>query len=145
MDPTEHSDRDLESATCPGVRWGLLAFGWINVALGVVGMVLPVMPTTVFLLVALWAFAKSSPRFHRWLYNHPRLGHTIRAWHEHGVIPLRAKVLALAVMGASLLYVSLVAATDWTLPTLLALPLAGVAVFIVTRPSRVPSRRTSAG
>lgn len=119
----------------PALRPLLLAFGWLNVGLGVLGAVLPVMPTTVFLLLALWAFSKSSRRFHRWLYTHPTLGRTLRDWHEHRVIPTRAKVLALSMMAASLTYVSLGLAQSWALPAGLALVLGAVALFIVTRPS----------
>ena len=124
---------------CPPVRNCLLALGWLNVGLGVIGMALPVMPTTVFLLIALWAFSKSSLRFHRWLYAHPVLGRTIREWHAQGVIPVRAKVLAVGSMGLSLGAVTLLAAGHWALPVSLAVVLAGVAGFIVSRPSRIPS------
>ncbi len=118
------------------MRYGLLAFGWLNVGLGVLGLVLPVMPTTVFLLIALWAFSRSSLRFHRWLYNHPRLGRTLRAWHSDGVIPIRAKLLAVSMMASSLAYVSLFVAQDWALPVGLAVVLAGVSGYILSRPSR---------
>ncbi len=50
-----------------------LLLGWTNVGLGIIGAILPVMPTTVFLLIAAWAFSKSSPRWHRWLREHPAL------------------------------------------------------------------------
>ena len=83
-----------EPNICKPWRVALAAFGWLNVGLGVLGMMLPVMPTTVFLLIALWAFSKSSIRFHHWLYYHPRLVRTIPAWHAHGVIPARAKLFA---------------------------------------------------
>lgn len=119
----------------PALRPLLLAFGWLNVGLGVIGAVLPVMPTTVFLLLALWAFSRSSRRFHRWLYSHPTLGRTLRDWHEHRVIPTRAKVLALTTMAASLTYVTLTVAQSWTLPAALACVLGAIALFIVTRPS----------
>ena len=69
----------------PGLRVALLALGWICVALGVVGMAIPGLPTTVFLIIALWAFSRSSHRFHDWLYAHPHLGPPLRAWHAHGV------------------------------------------------------------
>lgn len=124
-------------AVCAPIRHLLLALGWICVGLGVVGMFLPVMPTTVFLLIAAWAFSKSSLRFHRWLYEHPRLGRTIRAWHAHRVIPVRAKALAVSMMTASLLYVTLFVADGWVLPAGLALTLGAVATFILTRPSRI--------
>jgi len=122
---------------CTGARYGMMAFGWVNVGLGVAGMFLPVMPTTVFLLIALWVFSKSSERFHRWLYNHPRLGRTIRAWHSHRVIPARAKILAVGMMAMSVAYVSVFVADDWLLPVGLALPLAGLCVYILTRPSQI--------
>ena len=118
----------------------LAAFGWLNVGLGMLGMMLPVMPTTVFLLVALWAFSNSSLRFHHWLYSHPRLGRTLRAWHAHGVIPARAKMAAVAMMSSSLVYVTLFVAQGWQLPVGLGLVLASIATFIVSRPSRVPVR-----
>lgn len=74
--PTEPSDLGQPESrlSCPGVRHGLMALGWVCVALGIAGLFLPVMPTTVFLLIAAWAFSHSSHRFHRWLYDHPRLG-----------------------------------------------------------------------
>ncbi|MCH7929019.1 MAG: YbaN family protein [Proteobacteria bacterium] len=124
---------------CRPVRYGMLAFAWLNVGLGVVGMALPVMPTTVFLLIALWAFSRCSLRFHGWLYAHPVLGRTIRDWHAHRVISLRAKLLAVSMMAASLVYVTLFVAQDWVLPSVLAATLAAVGGFIVSRPSRAAS------
>lgn len=124
---------------CASVRYGLMAFGWLNVGLGIAGMLLPVMPTTIFLILALWAFSKSSIRFHDWLYSHPRLGRSLRAWHRHRVIPLPAKCLAVAMMVASLLYVTLFVAEGWALPFGLGLGLAAVAAYIVTRPHRLPA------
>jgi len=113
----------------------LLLFGWTNVGIGMVGLVLPGLPTTVFLLMALWAFSKSSARFHHWLYTHPRLGPPLRDWNEHGVIPPRAKLLAIAMMAASLAWVTFGIAETWQGPALMAACLVPVAAFIVTRPS----------
>jgi uncharacterized membrane protein YbaN (DUF454 family) len=98
------------------------------------GMFLPVMPTTVFLLIALWAFSRSSRRFHHWLYTHPTLGRTLRDWHSHRVIPLGVKILAVSMMTVSLSYVTL--AEGWALPLLLGAVLGGVSAFILSRPSR---------
>ncbi len=112
----------------------LIVFGWICVALGVVGIAVPGLPTVPFLLLALWAFSKSSERFHDWLYNHPRLGPPLRDWREHGVIPVRAKILAVTVMAISLAWITFGVATSWVLPVAVAACLAPVAAFILTRP-----------
>ena len=124
---------------CAAVRYGLIAFGWLNVGLGVIGAFLPVMPTTIFLIVALWAFSRSSLRFHSWLYHHPRLGPPLQAWHKHRVIPLPAKLFAVAMMSASLIYVSVYVAESWLLPLGLSLMLGAVAAYILTRPHRIAS------
>jgi len=127
-----------EAVLCAPIRWGLIVFGCINVGLGIVGMFLPVMPTTVFLLMALWAFSRSSLRFHRWLYDHPRLGRPLRDWHAHRVIPCRAKVLAVGMMGTSWLFVVYATQGDWIVPAIVAACLLPVAAFIVTRRSSAP-------
>lgn len=135
-----HAERPTSRVhDCAGVRYGLMAFGWLNVGLGIAGMLLPVMPTTIFLILALWAFSKSSVRFHDWLYSHPRLGRSLRDWHRHRVIPLPAKCLAVAMMSASLLYVTLFVAESWTLPLGLGLGLGSVAAYILSRPHRAPA------
>lgn len=120
------------------VRYSLLAFGWVSVAAGLAGLVVPLFPTTVCLLLALWAFSKSSDRVHDWLYSHPRLGPPLRAWCTHRVIPLRAKVLSVATMAASVLAVAMFAADGWALPLALGALLSGVAAYILTRPHRLP-------
>ncbi|MGY8961402.1 MAG: YbaN family protein, partial [Alphaproteobacteria bacterium] len=97
-------------------RYALLVCGWTNVALGMIGAVVPVMQTTVFLLIALWAFTRSSPRCRAWLYNHPKWGPTLVAWSQHGVIPPRAKCLALASMIISFIIVAALAAPNWIAP-----------------------------
>ncbi len=116
-------------------RIALLGLGWLCVAAGVVGIAVPGLPTTVFPLVALWAFGRSSERFHAWLYGHPRLGPPLRAWHEHGAIPPRAKLLAVVVMAAGLVVTTLASAT-WVAPAALGAILIPVGAFIVTRPGR---------
>jgi hypothetical protein len=121
-------------------RWrrGLMALGFVCVGLGAVGVVVPVMPTTVFLLVALWAFSRSSERFHLWLWNHRRFGPPLRNWHRHRVISPRAKALAVGTMGASLAWVGLGIAETWLLPAAVAAAMAPPAAFILTRPGRPP-------
>jgi uncharacterized membrane protein YbaN (DUF454 family) len=117
------------------LRWGLIAFGWLSVGLGVVGVVVPGLPTTVFLLIAAWAFSKSSEQFRRWLWDHPRFGPPIRAWHQHRIIPRCAKVLATAMMTTSFLVVTIFVAERWVLPAVLASVMVPAALYILTRAS----------
>ncbi len=79
----------------------LLLIGWLFVIIGAIGIFLPVLPTTPFLLISLWAFSQSSERFHDWLYNHRIFGPPLQNWTKYGVIPLRAKIIALATMAIS--------------------------------------------
>ncbi|WP_042012502.1 YbaN family protein [Aeromonas fluvialis] len=63
-------------------RWCLMALGWLAFATGIVGIVLPLLPTTPFMLLAAALFARSSPRFHRWLLTHPWFGPPIVDWQQ---------------------------------------------------------------
>ncbi|MCP5368594.1 MAG: YbaN family protein [Hyphomicrobiales bacterium] len=112
-----------------------LLFGWLNVGVGLVGVVVPGLPTTVFFIVAVWAFSRSSQRFQHWLWTHPTLGPPIRAWHLHRVIPTKAKMLAVVMMSASFAYVAIWVAEDWRLPTFLAAIMLPAAAYVVTRAS----------
>ncbi len=76
--------------------WVLVA--WTALALAVLGIVLPGLPTTPFVLVAAWAAAKGSRSLHAWLLAHPLFGPMIRDWQAHGAVSRRAKVSALATM-----------------------------------------------
>lgn len=72
-------------------RWLLLLLACVSLATGVVGIFVPGLPTTVFVLIAAWAAARSSPRLHRWLLAHPVFGKLIADWQEGGYVSRRAK------------------------------------------------------
>lgn len=128
-----------------GRRWVLFLVGWVFFALGAAGTVLPLLPATPLLLVSLWAFSASSERFHRWLWHHRLFGPLLQGWKRDRVIPLRAKVVALASMCASLLYVGAVRRSPlWVLAVMVALMIPGV-VFITRFPSRRPEPREASG
>lgn len=95
----------------------LFLAGWIFTALGIVGLILPLMPGTIFLILAAWCFSRSSPRFEAWLLGHPRLGPQIRRWRQSGTIDRRVKVVACGSMALSFAILTLTSAPPvalWT-------------------------------
>lgn len=86
----------------PLLRYSLLFFGGLSVALGVVGIFLPLLPTTPFLLLAAACFMRSSKRFYLWLVEHPQLGPWIRDYLAGEGIPRRAKIYAIGLMWLSI-------------------------------------------
>lgn len=75
-----------------------LVLGCLAVALGLLGVFLPLLPTTPFMILAAACFARSSDRLHDWLLRHPLFGPMIRDWRAHRAIPRRAKIAALTAM-----------------------------------------------
>ncbi|KIZ37824.1 MULTISPECIES: YbaN family protein [Stutzerimonas stutzeri subgroup] len=94
--------RDIRQHRNPLIRSILLGVGWLAVVLGFVGIFLPVLPTTPFLLLAAACFVRSSQRFYDWLVGHPRLGPWFRDYLEGNGIPLKGKVYAIATMWISI-------------------------------------------
>jgi uncharacterized membrane protein YbaN (DUF454 family) len=89
---------DVRLADSRMVRWAYVALGTLMVAIGVVGIVVPGLPTTVFLLMAAALYARSSERMYRWLLQKRFFGRYIRDWRKHRSIPRGTKIFILAVM-----------------------------------------------
>ncbi|MDP1752694.1 MAG: YbaN family protein [Reyranella sp.] len=115
----------------PRFLWLLLGLG--ATGCGIAGAVLPLVPTTPFLLLGAFAFAKSSPRLHAWLMTHPQFGSLIGNWQQHRAIGRGAKRAALVFMGLALSLSWLLAVPGWAL-VVQAIVLACVATFILSRP-----------
>lgn len=92
-----------------------LALGWVSVALGVIGIALPIMPTVPFLILAAFAFAKSSPALEAKLLSHPVYGPHIRNWRDRRAITRRAKWMATAAFAASIGFGTLTLHWPWVL------------------------------
>jgi uncharacterized membrane protein YbaN (DUF454 family) len=120
----------------PAVRWLLVAAGFVSMGLGVAGIVLPVLPTTPFMLLAAACFARSSPRFHRWLLAHKTFGPIVREWERHRSIPYRTKLWAIALMSTTLA----ASIVFFVKPPWLKASLAVVGVVLAAWLYRVPSR-----
>ncbi|MFN3992957.1 MAG: YbaN family protein [Tabrizicola flagellatus] len=116
-----------------------LLAGFLFLGLGLLGVVLPVLPTTPFLLLAAGCFAKSSPRLHRWLLAHPTFGPPIRNWEENGAISRPAKRVAVGSM-AAVFGLSLILGLGWKILLAQGLLIATGCAFILTRPDGPQSR-----
>ncbi|MEO0465737.1 MAG: YbaN family protein, partial [Pseudomonadota bacterium] len=111
-----------------------ITFGGVCVALAFAGVALPLLPTTPFLLLAAFAFARSSPRLHAWIMGHKRFGPLITNWNEHGAISTPTKLVSLSVMAVMPPLSWLLGAPMWTVITQ-AVILSASGLFIATRPS----------
>lgn len=123
-----------------GVRYLLLTIGWLSVLLGVIGIFLPVLPTTPFLLLAAACFMHSSTRFYDWLVSHPRLGPWIHDYLEGQGIPLRGKVYAISLMWLSIALSCYLVTMMWARAFMLTSAVL-VSLYILrqkTLPARVP-------
>lgn len=124
----------------PAHRWIWFSIAWAFVAVGIVGAALPLLPTTPFLLLAVWAFSRSSARFHDWLVEHRILGPPIQRWRRERVIPLRVKILAVASMLVSVAFSAFALRLPWWALAAMGCVVAAAIVFLARIPSRPGAR-----
>ncbi|MEO8364979.1 MAG: YbaN family protein [Pseudoxanthomonas sp.] len=119
-------------------RWAWWLLAYLSLGIGIVGIFVPGLPTTVFILIAAYAASRGSDRLHRYLTGHPRFGPSIRQWHQHGAVSRRAKWAASLAMlvSALVLLVSMrvAGAHKWWMAALPIACMAGVALWLWLRP-----------
>ena len=132
---------DIRPVTDPLRGYLYCAGGWACVGLALVGAVLPLVPTTPFLLLASWCFYRGSPRIHAWLHRSRLFGPTLDDWHHYralrGGVKRRAIIMVVAVVGASLLLNALPGWLRWVLIALVAVGLYTI-WSVPTLPDDVP-------
>jgi uncharacterized membrane protein YbaN (DUF454 family) len=105
----------------------LAVLGIISLTLGIIGIFLPLLPTTPFLLLSAFLFAKSSTRLYNWLMNHKILGKFIRDYRDEKFIPLRIKIISLLMLWGTILFsIIWVVNEKWWLQLMLA----GIAIAV---------------
>lgn len=117
-----------------------LSAGCLSLVLGIIGIALPLLPTTPFLLLAAYCFARGSTTLHQWLVNHPRLGPPIRDWETYRAISKRGKQLAMVGIVA-VFVISILAGVATYVIVIQAVVLSAVSLFILTRPYPPHERR----
>lgn len=121
------------------LQWVLRALAVLSLALGFLGMFLPVLPTTPFILLAAWAAARSSPRLLAWLENHRLFGAMLRDWRQGGVVSRKAKWGATGVMSASAVLLLFTVSKLWAAGGAIAC-MATVLVWLWRRPEHLPAK-----
>jgi uncharacterized membrane protein YbaN (DUF454 family) len=116
----------------------LKLLGLFLVALGVVGIFLPVMPTTIFFILALACFTRSSPTLENWLLTHPRYGVTLTQWQQYQVVPVKAKFYAGIGMLTGFIFLLYSHVPLWVIMCVALIELA-VMIYLILRPSSPPS------
>lgn len=116
------------------------ACGHFAVALGVIGVALPIMPTAPFLILAAYCYSKGSPRFEAWLLNHRYFGPIVCDWREQRAIDPRAKLLSCIMLISSMLMTGLIFPFARWLKAIIILIMIGALSFILTRRSPTPGQ-----
>jgi uncharacterized membrane protein YbaN (DUF454 family) len=112
-----------------------LALGFLMLALGIIGAFLPLMPTTIFLIMATWFFARSSPRLENWILSHRRFGPIIRDWRDKGAISTKSKILACSGIALGIVFFWIGARPGYWLWLGGAAFMGGCAAYILSRPN----------
>lgn len=113
----------------------VFALAWVFLAIGVVGVFVPLLPGTLFLIAAAACFTRSSPRFETWLLDHPRFGPPVREWRAKGAIPRKAKIFACGSLVVSWL-IFLAGGAPAVVKAMCFVLFVAVAMYVASRPEQ---------
>lgn len=113
------------------IRYVYVVLGILFCVLGVIGIFVPLLPTTPFLLLSAVLFFRSSPRLYHFLLNHPQLGPYIRNFREHKAIPLRIKIISVSLVWLTILHAVFFLLDYWILEILLLILAVCITVYIL--------------
>ena len=97
-DSTDVAQRELRLSRSRGARWFFIGLGTVSLLTGIIGIVVPGLPTTIFLIIAAASYSRGSARLHRWLLTNKLLGRHVRAWYNDRSLPLRTKMIIVAII-----------------------------------------------
>lgn len=143
---------DAAENSCTGVtvnkaslrKWLLAGAGVVAVGIGIVGIFVPILPTTPLLLLAAACFIRSSDRLYNWLIGHRWFGSYIRNYREHRAITRRAKVAALVLLWSVIGYSAVAAVSDWWMRALLGAIAVGVSIHLLRLRTYTPETAAKA-
>ena len=113
------------------IRRLLIFAGTFFVVMGIIGIILPILPTTPFLLLAAWCYARSSKRFYNWLINNKWFGNYIKNYREGRGVPLKVKVLSIAFLWITILFSVFLIVTNFWVRIILIIIAIGVTIHIL--------------
>lgn len=119
-----------------GMKYVFMLIGFVSLVLGIVGIFLPLLPTTPFLLLSAAMFFRSSPRAYKWLLGHKYLGPYIRSFREDRSIPLRAKIVSLSLLWLTSLHCIVLIFDSWWLRAAMLAVALGVSFYILSFKTR---------
>jgi hypothetical protein len=136
----KESATELKIHHKPIVRWTLLTAGTILVGIGILGIFLPLLPTTVFFLMAAWCYARSSHRFYDWLHHNKYFGKYLKNYREGKGGTVLSKVSSIVILWGGIIY-SIIVTGSLTIQLILLAIAVGVTIHIIVIPTYRPDNQ----
>ncbi len=127
---------ELKLSQKPIVRWTLMTAGTILVGIGILGMFLPLLPTTVFFLMAAWCYARSSEKFYFWLHHNRFFGKYLKNYRSGKGISFLSKIFTIALLWITILYSMFYSVENFYVRIILLAVAIGVTIHIIVIPTR---------